>query len=771
MGTVYLCRAAGPGQADSDQSDGAQVDGAQVSRAQVRGGSADGGRLVAVKVVRAELADDPAYRARFRREGEVARRVARFCTAEVLDIVDPPDGPPYLVTEFIAGPTLTDAVATGGPLGSADVERVAVSVAAALTAIHGAGLVHRDLKPSNVLLSPLGPRVIDFGVAWAADSVTITRDTAVGTPAFMAPEQARGEPVSPAADVFAWGGLTVFASTGRPPFGTGTIPALLYRIVTTDVVLDGVDPALVPIVREAMRRDPADRPTAEEIFRQLIRLGAQLSSTVGPGTPVAGPAGAGAAALGAFESGGLMDVAVDSAADVTSVRPAVGGRGLPGDVRAPGPVSVAADRSRQAGGPDGSRRSGGPDRPHRPARRRSALLVTITALSVLLALAAAALALRGTLGDRGGTDRISANLTVPDGLIGLRGDDAEVRLRTAGFTAIRRVTKRDAEAPVGTVIDVNPASGSDIDRATTVTLTLSAGDEDVVVPEVVGQTETAARAALERLGLTVTVRSRAAASGAAATGGAVRTGRVSQVEPSAGSTVPAGSTVTIVVSGPATDSAAATVPDVVGRPSQQAVQLLTTIGFTNVTFAFAPADQAADTVTGSDPVAGAKTKLNALLTLTVSTGPEHTTITDVVGRTELDARTALETAGLVVTVRTQNGPSSYGPGTVEAVNPAVGTQVAPRTNVTITVVSTQVTVPDVVGQARADAESTLRGYGLDVVVRREDSGRPVGTVLAQSPEAGTVRRGTTVTITVAKVASGSDVPPLTTPPPPPPAAS
>ncbi|MCM3926035.1 serine/threonine protein kinase, partial [Frankia sp. AiPs1] len=230
--------------------------------------------LVAVKVIRADVARIPRYRDRFRREAAVARRVARFCTAEVLDVVDPPDGQPYLVTEFVDGPTLARAVANHGPLGSADLERVAVSVAAALTAIHGAGLVHRDLSPSNVLLSPLGARVIDFGLARVTDEAPSGPSGRVtGTPAFMSPEQARGETVTSAADIFSWGGLVIFAGSGRKPFGDGPTSAQLRRVQQADPTLGDLDPALAAVVRAAMRREPARRPTAEELLRRLVRPG------------------------------------------------------------------------------------------------------------------------------------------------------------------------------------------------------------------------------------------------------------------------------------------------------------------------------------------------------------------------------------------------------------------------------------------------------------------------------------------------------------------
>ncbi|MFF2229085.1 serine/threonine-protein kinase [Streptomyces anulatus] len=262
----------------------------------------DRGRTVALKLVRRELAEQPEFRARFRQEVRAAHRVGGAWTAPVLDS-DTEAPVPWVATGYVAGPSLqrivsgrpgapvTDSGAYG-PLPLRSVRFLGSGLAHALQHIHGAGLIHRDLKPSNVLMTIDGPRVIDFGIARALESVPdgdLTRTGAlVGSPGFMAPEQVRGERVTTACDVFCLGSVLAYAASGRLPFGTtesGGVHALMFRIAQEDPDLTGVPEDLAGVVRDCLAKDPAARPGTGEI---LARLGeAEADEPWLPGTLIA----------------------------------------------------------------------------------------------------------------------------------------------------------------------------------------------------------------------------------------------------------------------------------------------------------------------------------------------------------------------------------------------------------------------------------------------------------------------------------------------------
>ncbi|WP_078946737.1 protein kinase domain-containing protein [Streptomyces sp. NRRL B-3648] len=238
MGTVYLARSAG-------------------------------GRTVALKTMHARIASDPAFRTRFRLETDAARVVGERYGAGIVD-ADPRAETPWFASEYVLGPPLDEAVELCGPLPEASVRALGAALCGALGQLHGSDVVHRDLKPSNVLVTAYGPKVIDFGIARAAGDERLTRiGVAVGTPAFMSPEQAGGQKHSTAGDVFALAGLLVFAAAGHPPFGHGQAADLLYRVQYGEPDLSGVPAGLVPVLAQCLDKNPFRRPTT-------ARLGAEL---------------------------------------------------------------------------------------------------------------------------------------------------------------------------------------------------------------------------------------------------------------------------------------------------------------------------------------------------------------------------------------------------------------------------------------------------------------------------------------------------------------
>ncbi|WP_051063568.1 serine/threonine-protein kinase [Nocardiopsis halophila] len=252
-------------------------------------GEAPDGARAAVKTLGARSLEDPSMRERFTREAEAARRVASFCTAAVLD-ADFAAEPPYIASEYVDGPSLAQAVREGGPLSGGDLERLAVNTATALVAVHEAGIVHRDLKPENVLLGQGGARVIDFGVAQVPLADGRRTATAIGTPAFMAPEQVSGAVVGPAADVYAWGAVTAFAATGRAPFRGDTVPEVLHRVLHGAPDVEGVPERLRPLVEAALAKEPERRPGSEDLLMALLGR-RPAAPAAGATAPLAGGAG------------------------------------------------------------------------------------------------------------------------------------------------------------------------------------------------------------------------------------------------------------------------------------------------------------------------------------------------------------------------------------------------------------------------------------------------------------------------------------------------
>jgi serine/threonine protein kinase len=354
-------------------------------------GEAPDGRQVAVKVLRPELADNPEFQARFGREVSALTRVQGVCTVRVIE-ADTQAHEPFLVTEYADGPSLSEYVDARGPLDPSMLYGLATGLAEALATIHAAGIVHRDLKPSNVLLTASGPKVIDFGIAQALDTTSLTRTgITVGSAGFMAPEQITGR-AGTAADIFTWAVTVAYAASGQSPFGSGASDAILYRIVHEAPDISAVPPGLRPLVEAALAKDPAARPAAPQLLAQLTHDASRYENPT--------------------------RTILAQTWHPTAPRPAVPPTSVPRAVVPPTPAPAAYPTPAPGGYPTSgpgaypTSAPGGPTRPPGSSRRRKALLPVVLALAFVLAAGGTALGL-ALAGGSSGPPSASGSTSTP----------------------------------------------------------------------------------------------------------------------------------------------------------------------------------------------------------------------------------------------------------------------------------------------------------------------------------------------------------------------
>ncbi|WP_246377219.1 PASTA domain-containing protein [Nonomuraea soli] len=590
----------------------------------------------AVKLLHGTVGDEQAA---FLREVELAKHVARFCTAQVLD-VGFAEGRPFIVSEYVDGPSLHREVALTGPRRGASLERLAVGCATALAAIHRAGIVHRDFKPQNVLLGPDGPRVIDFGLARALDAAATQSGRGVGTPAYMAPEQITASAVTGVADVFAWGATMCFAANASAPFGQDSVAPVLHRILTAPPALGRLEGALRELVAACLEKDPRNRPTSRDLLLELLGgaegVPAEVLRSPPPhvfraaraadaadaedtdptgwmaagvsigGAPIAEPEATGAAPdsyrLPDAESAGREKTGTGGLGSSLVTSPRAGAVNRAG-LAVSGALLVTAAILVAVVWPGISRR----DDPPPQAAAGPTVVVTTTPLALHPQLES-----ENSLEKRSEappdkpaerpTDRPPPATQVPvPAVVGMDRAAAQKALKAGGLV-LGDVAEVDSPRKIGQVLSSVPAAGARVAPGSRVSLTLSAG---ITVPKVVGLTRPAAVSALTASGLAVGKVTLTCAAG----GG----NRVTAASPAQGSRAPAGTKVALTVA-----RNGAQMPGVVGSQRAQATKQLAGAGFTvRVVPRLVSDPSQGDVVLAQNVAAGTCAKPGRVVTLTV----------------------------------------------------------------------------------------------------------------------------------------------------------
>jgi beta-lactam-binding protein with PASTA domain/predicted Ser/Thr protein kinase len=606
------------------------------------------GREVAVKVLRSDLARDPSFQVRFRREAQAAASLNHPSIVAVYDTGEDRGAngaTPYIVMEYVEGETLRDVLRREGRLEPGRAMSLAADICAALDFSHRNGIVHRDVKPGNVMITPQGTvKVMDFGIARAvSDSAATMTSTAavIGTAQYLSPEQARGEGVDARSDVYSVGCLLYELVAGTPPF-TGDSPvAVAYQHVREDPKLpSSINPAVPPeldaILLKAMSKNPANRyQSAADMRNDLMRA---VAGQRVEATPV----------MGENEK-------------TTLLAATPGGYGYDG--------GHDGDDGHWDDEDDDARR-----------KRRNRVIAIVTVVALVLVGGAIALAVSLGGGDDGGnTTRTptATQVTVPN-VVNVAEADARSRLEQAGL-AVGTVTPQPSPAQQkGLVLSTNPAGGAKADKGAKVDLAVGAGPNTLAIPAVVGLTADEARDNLRGAGFTGNINTDQ-------TDSLEPEGQVIAVDPGQGTQAALNAEITLSVS-----DGDAPIPAVVGQQQAAAQQALKEAGFTNVTVKqVEDATQPAGTVTNVDPAQNTQATADTPITLSVATAPSQLTIpTDIVGKTEAAARAELQGLGFTNITSIPTDPENGAPGTVAGSDPRPGSQAARDRQITLLVVPT-----------------------------------------------------------------------------------
>ena len=604
------------------------------------------GRIVAVKVMLSQFAEDEDFSRRFRQEAAAA---ANLQSPYIVNVYDwgHDAGTYFIVMEYVRGSDLKSAIKQRGAINQRKVAEIGSQVCQALSVAHSQDIIHRDIKPQNIMIQPDGNvKVMDFGIARAKNSVSQKTGNVLGTAHYISPEQAQGKDLTAATDIYSLGVVMYEAVTGKLPFDAPDAMSVAMMQVQDEPlppssINDGVDPALESIILKAMQKNPAARyATAHDLKTALndYLAGRMNPSFTQARTSVIAPVAAGAA--GAVAAHSALN-------DHTEVMPAVSSSG---SSQKKGAQKTYSTSNSSKGGMSSKKKAG-------------------IAIGVIAAIAVIALAVWALTG------QTSANQTEVPNVVGKTTEQAMQLIQDAGLEVGTMDSAYDPSVESGHVSSQNPKGGNKVDKGTKINLVISQGTEEIEVPDLTNKTLAEAQNELAKLGFAVGTTTEQNSD-------EVESGKVCGQDPKAGKSAKKGSSVNIVISKGADT---VSVPDITGLTPDRASKVATELGFT----ISQSGTQASDTVEqgliiSQTLVAGSKAKKGSTIGYIVSSGKKSITVPNVVGNSWSGAKSTIEGLGLVAS-KVEEYSDTVAQGLVISTNPGTGTSVESGQTVTVTV--------------------------------------------------------------------------------------